>query len=189
MCIVCTSIEIQDWPGIYSQQCELNSSSPSAAYMHQRIGSALVQIITCGLIRAKPLSKSMLGYCQMTLKNKLHWHFTKNTKFIIQENASETIVCKMAAILSRGIWFNHNLISPQHGAISCDIPYAQYWKKYNTSQTSKSQKTNILPHNSAAVVFWWFWSNADHTINYINYNWCCPSSIGKYILHGFFYWR
>ena len=40
------------------------SSSPSAAYMRQLIGSALVQIMACCLFGTKPLSKPMLGYCQ-----------------------------------------------------------------------------------------------------------------------------
>ena len=38
---------------------------PSAAYMHQWFGSALVQIMACRLFGAKPLSKPMLGYCQL----------------------------------------------------------------------------------------------------------------------------
>ena len=42
-----------------------NSSPPSAAYMPQWVGSALVQIMACRLFDAKPLSKPMLGYCQL----------------------------------------------------------------------------------------------------------------------------
>ena len=38
----------------------------------------------------------------MTLKNKLHWYFDLNTKLFIHGNGSETIVCEMATILSRG---------------------------------------------------------------------------------------
>ena len=40
-------------------------NSPSAAYMSRWIGPALVQIMTCQLLCAKPLSKTMLGYCQL----------------------------------------------------------------------------------------------------------------------------
>ena len=43
----------------------INSSPPSAAYMLQWIGSALFQIMACRLFVAKPLSKPMLGYCQL----------------------------------------------------------------------------------------------------------------------------
>ena len=42
-----------------------NSSPPSAAYMRQWIGSALVQMMAWRLFGAKPLSKPMLGYCQL----------------------------------------------------------------------------------------------------------------------------
>ena len=38
---------------------------PSAAYMRQRTGSALLQIMACRLVGAKPLSKPMLEYCQL----------------------------------------------------------------------------------------------------------------------------
>ena len=43
----------------------VHSYPPSAAYMRQWIGSALVQIMACRLFGAKPLSKPMLGYCQL----------------------------------------------------------------------------------------------------------------------------
>ena len=42
-----------------------NSSPPSAAYMRQWVGSALIQIMACRLFGARPLSKQMLGYCQL----------------------------------------------------------------------------------------------------------------------------
>ena len=43
----------------------LSSTPPSAAYMCQWIGSALIQIMACRLFDAKPLSKPILGYCQL----------------------------------------------------------------------------------------------------------------------------
>ena len=42
-----------------------NSSPPSTAWMRQWTGSALVQIMACRLIGAKPLAKPMLTYCQL----------------------------------------------------------------------------------------------------------------------------
>ena len=39
-----------------------------------------------------------------TLRNKLKWNFNQNKKIFIHENASENIVCEIAAILSRGRW-------------------------------------------------------------------------------------
>ena len=41
----------------------VKSSLPSAAYMRQWIGLALVQILVYRLIGAKPLSEAMLEYC------------------------------------------------------------------------------------------------------------------------------
>ena len=44
--------------------CYFNSPPSSAAYMHQWIGSALVQIMDCRLFDANPLPELMLSYCQ-----------------------------------------------------------------------------------------------------------------------------
>ena len=38
--------------------------------MLQLIGSALVQIMACWLFGTKPLSKPMLGYCQLEIQEK-----------------------------------------------------------------------------------------------------------------------
>ena len=45
----------------------VNTSPPSAAYMRQWIGSAIVQIMVCRLFGTKSLSKPTLGYCQWDL--------------------------------------------------------------------------------------------------------------------------
>ena len=45
--------------------CGFNSFSHSAAYMRHWTGSVLVQIMACRLFGAKPLSKPMLGCCQL----------------------------------------------------------------------------------------------------------------------------
>ena len=44
---------------------ELTHPPSSAAYMHQGIRSALVKVMACHLFGTKPLSKPMLGYCQL----------------------------------------------------------------------------------------------------------------------------
>ena len=67
--------------------------------MRQCIRSALVQIMACRRFGAKPLSKPMLGY--WILSYKIQWNFNQNTNLFTHENASEIIVCEMAAILSR----------------------------------------------------------------------------------------
>ena len=43
----------------------LNSSPPSAAYMHWWTGSSLLQVTACRLFGAKPLPKPMSAYCQL----------------------------------------------------------------------------------------------------------------------------
>ena len=59
--------------------------------------------MACRLFGAKPLSEPMLGFCQLDPKEQNFGEILiKNTKLFINENASENIVCEMAAILSRG---------------------------------------------------------------------------------------
>ena len=55
--VVCKMLSI-----FFHPQC-LNSSPPSAAYMHQWIGSVLVKIMACRLFDAKPLPEPILEYC------------------------------------------------------------------------------------------------------------------------------
>ena len=50
----------------------INSSPPSAAYMHLWVGSALFQIMACHLF-------------SWILRSKLQWNFNQNTKFFIHE--------------------------------------------------------------------------------------------------------
>ena len=82
-----------------------NSSPPGATYMRQWIGSTLVQTMACRLFGNK-----CWVIVKWNLRNKLQWNFNQNTKLqwnlyqntkhFIQENASENIVCEIAAILS-----------------------------------------------------------------------------------------
>ena len=46
------------------------------------------------------------------LRNKLQGNFNQDKKNFIHKNASENIVCKMAAILSRGRWVNSEGTKP-----------------------------------------------------------------------------
>ena len=66
--------------------------------MRQWTVSALVQIMVCRLFD-KPL-------CCAFVKWTLQWNFNQNAKFFTHENASEIIVCEMAASLSWGRWVN-----------------------------------------------------------------------------------
>ena len=48
----------------------VNSSPPSATYLRRDIGLALVSIMTFHLLSPKPLSKQMLCYCLLDLKEQ-----------------------------------------------------------------------------------------------------------------------
>ena len=63
-----------------------HSSSPrSASYMRQWTGWALVQIMACSLIGAKPLSKPSWNIVNWTLRNKLQWNSNKLQNFSYME--------------------------------------------------------------------------------------------------------
>ena len=87
----------------FQQDDIVTSSPPSAAYMCQWIGSALVQIMACRLFSAKPLSKPMMGYCQLNSQEQTLVKFQSK-----HENIFENILCEKAAILCRGRWVNLN---------------------------------------------------------------------------------
>ena len=59
---------------------DFTSSPPSDAYVRQWIRSALVQIMACRLIGAKPLSQPMLGYCQLDPKEQTSVKFLSKYK-------------------------------------------------------------------------------------------------------------
>ena len=57
-------IHIKSFWEVYITHVIFNSSPPSAAYLHQWIGWALVQIMACSLLGANPSSEPVSGYCQ-----------------------------------------------------------------------------------------------------------------------------
>ena len=59
----------------WSMELEINSSPPSATYMRQLIRSVLVQIMAGRLFGANPLSKPMMGYCQLDTYEQLSAKF------------------------------------------------------------------------------------------------------------------
>ena len=60
--------------------------------------------MACRLDGAKLLSEPMPPYCQVHPKEHISMKFYWNSNIFFQENAFEHVVCKMAAILSRGRW-------------------------------------------------------------------------------------
>ena len=78
----------------------LHSSRPSDTYMRLYITPSLVQIMVCRLIGAKPLFESMLMVIWAPVEKKnSQWNLHQITKNVIEENAFEDVICKMADIL------------------------------------------------------------------------------------------
>ena len=84
------------------------SSPPTAAYMRQWTGSALVQVMACHLFGPKPLPKPMLACCQlfallgMNFSGIWIWILSFSFKKMHLKMSS----ANMAAILSKGRWVN-----------------------------------------------------------------------------------
>ena len=64
------------------------------AYMHQSTRMSLVQIRTCHLFGAKPLSASMLAYFQPDSLGRHQWNLNQNRAIFIHENAFTNVVWK-----------------------------------------------------------------------------------------------
>ena len=101
----------------------VKSSPLSAAYMHQRTGSSLLQImdwLVAWLVPSHYLNQCW-NIVNQTLRNKLLWKSIPNTKLFIHENTFENVICEMAAILFRGRWFKLCLQKrPHHYLIWAD---------------------------------------------------------------------
>ena len=77
-----------------------NSSPRSAAYIRQRTGSALVQVIACRLSGAMPPHEPMLAYCQLDSWEEI------SVKFSFKKIHLKIPSVRMVAILCRGRWVN-----------------------------------------------------------------------------------
>ena len=58
---------------------------------------------------AKPLPESMLT-CQLDPYEQTSVNLNRNSKLFVHENASQNIVCELAATLSKGQWVNNTWI-------------------------------------------------------------------------------
>ena len=117
--------------------------------MRQWIGTALIQIIACHLFGAKPLYKPIKCWfiANWTLRDKLQWNFNQNTKLFIHENASENIVCEMAAILSRGRRVNNEARILVWGKGT------KFWRKQQMAQRPDGKK--IILHEPMLTSRYW----------------------------------
>ena len=53
----------------------------------------------CHLFDAGPLPESMLTFCQLNVSEQFKCNFNQTQQTVIQENAIESMVCNLAAIL------------------------------------------------------------------------------------------
>ena len=60
--------------------CRIDSSPPSATYMHQWTGSALVQVMACRLFSAQPLPEPILTYYQLDPQEQISVKFKSTHK-------------------------------------------------------------------------------------------------------------
>ena len=128
-CIYIVSGNLQYWPLFCIHQNGIrainkhsdklvNSSPPSAAYMHKWTGSQSLQVMPASLFGAKPLPEPMLNYCQLDPSEETPVKFDSKYKTFIYENAFENFICKMVAIYSKGRWVDCYRISRWPGCIS-----------------------------------------------------------------------
>ena len=91
----------------YRTKSNFNSSPPSAAYMRQWTGPALVQVMAWRLFGAKPSPEPMQAYHQLDSREQIlvkFYHFSGILSFSFKKVHLKLSSAKMAAILSRGRW-------------------------------------------------------------------------------------
>ena len=118
--------------------------------------------MACRLIGAKPLSEPMLEYCWLDPWNKLQWNFNRNSESFIQENVFESVVCEMAAILSRPqcvkIWaLEYSMQSRSGPPFTNDFSIAiQIWWKFHFAITLIFTRRSVqnFAHVMTAVLSW-----------------------------------
>ena len=126
---------------LQSDDQELNytlthTSPPSAAYMCQQIGPALFQIMACRLFGTKPLSKPMLGYCQLDLQGQTSLKFYSKYKTFYCQKCIWKYRLPTGTHLSRGRWVDMiNDYWPREQRVTLGWCYL-YWKIFHFDYSS-----------------------------------------------------
>ena len=82
----------------------VNSSPPGAAYIYvSESGQRWLRKWLVAFSVPSHYLNQCLAIVNLTLRIKFQWNFNQNIKIFVRENASEKIVCKMAAIWG---WYN-----------------------------------------------------------------------------------
>ena len=119
--------------------------------------------MACRLVGAKPLSETMLEYCQLDSWEQSQRNFNWNSNIFIQENAFENVVCEMASIclglnvLSVGIWcdldyrFEGTIVVGGYSSIDSGDqsvstmqkqPFLTHWGRYTMDDISQTTFSN-----------------------------------------------
>ena len=123
------------WSSNELQMKWLNSSPLSDAYMHQWIGSTLVQIMACCLLGTKPLSKPMLGYYTPRfneVERGVYWFH-----LVLLSICPQNRVCSVSStILIGSISYLHILSSNFRRCVACNVCF-KIWKFWNFGEFLK----------------------------------------------------
>ena len=87
-----------------------------------------------------------------TLRNKLQWKFNRNSNIFIHENAIESVVCEMAAILSWPQWVN--VIGWAH---TQNDPWCCTYLSITSSWCHKRQCRRVFTHLMDAIFVTFQW--------------------------------
>ena len=151
-------IDRQKYKGIYSIPCisPINLLWPNDTIWLYRPGSALAQVMAWCVTALSHCLSQCWFIVNWTIRNKFQWNFNENNKFSIDVNASESIICEMAAILSKGRWvgndFEHALSTQmvtyfiKYIHICTTRPPAVQYVYINIFMTIKNQTTIFVCH-------------------------------------------
>ena len=86
---------------VWSPTAASNSLRPSDEYMHRWQNHQWFRLWLVAWPAPSHYLNQWWDVVNWTLWNKLQWNFNRNSNIFIQENAFESVVCKIAGILSR----------------------------------------------------------------------------------------
>ena len=122
-------------------------------------------------------------FIKWTFRNKIQWNFNQNTKLFIHENASENIVCEMAAILSGGVggyrvkygvWIliqmpltNCNMSNSQRVPLSTRVEFGNMWAFPDSKVHVANMGSTWVPANESCYqcCFGW-WNVTEHVTSH-----------------------
>ena len=116
-----------------------------------------------------------------TLRKKLQWNFNQNTKLLIHENASKSIVCEKVAIWSGGRWVNHSW----YDYIWPEVPWHMQLYSLARPLFFKYSDINIF----SRFGLWAHKTFVKCIIDYIWHTIFCPAPIMIRCLHMLLWWH